>query len=232
MKRIRGILFDKDGTLFDFATTWETWAASFLMRLSGGDEALATSMGQAIDFDLGRRSFAPGSVVIAGTPQEVATVLQPFRPDMGNAALLNLLNEEAALAPQQPAVPLAPLLTGFRENGMALGVATNDAEAPARAHLDSADVTGFFDFLAGSDSGFGGKPAPGQLLAFAKSTGLAVQEILMVGDSLHDLLAAQNAGMPAVGVLTGFASKAQLEPHASAVLPDIGHLPAWLAPHI
>ena len=32
---VRGIVFDKDGTLFDFATTWEAWAAAFLMRAAG-----------------------------------------------------------------------------------------------------------------------------------------------------------------------------------------------------
>ena len=228
MNRYRGILFDKDGTLFDFATTWESWAASFLSRLSGGDVSGAVAMGQAIDFDLHSRTFAPGSIVIAGTPQQVAQALLPFRPDMDETALLALLNEEAALAPQKPAVPLAPLLTGLRDRGMALGVATNDAEAPARAHLEAADAAGFFDFVAGSDSGFGGKPAPGQLLAFAETAGLNPADVLMVGDSLHDLHAAQAAGMTAIGVLTGYATQAQLAPHAAAVLPDIGHLPGWL----
>ena len=43
--------------------------------------------------------------------------------------------EEAELAPQRPAAPLGPLLAGLRGQGLKLGVATNDAEAPARAHL-------------------------------------------------------------------------------------------------
>jgi phosphoglycolate phosphatase len=50
----------------------------------------------------------------------------------------------------------------------------------------------------------------------------------MVGDSTHDLIAGRAAGMGTVAVLTGMASTSDLAPFADLVLPDIGHLPAWL----
>ena len=58
--------------------------------------------------------------------------------------------------------------------------------------------------------------------------GLAPARVVMVGDSTHDLIAGRAAGMQTVGVLTGPASRADLGKLADAVLPDIGHLPAWL----
>ena len=124
---------------------------------------------------------------------------------------------------------MAPLLDGLRDSGYRLGVATNDAEAPARAHLNSAGITDRFDFIAGYDSGHGGKPAPGQLLAFAARIGQPPERCVMVGDSRHDLNAGRAAGFATVGVLTGFASEQDLSDLADVVLPDIGHLPAWLA---
>ena len=228
MSGIRGLCFDKDGTLFDFAATWEAWALAFLMRATQGDEVRAARVGAAIGFDLGARRFAPDSIVIAGTPGEVTEVLAPYFPELPPGPLLDILNEEAGRAPQVPAVPLPPLLTGLRARGLALGVATNDSEAPARAHLDAAGVTGYFDFIAGYDSGHGGKPAPGQLLAFALSAGLAPAQIAMVGDSTHDLRAAQAAGMRGIAVLTGAAEAATLAPFAEVVLRDIGEIPDWL----
>jgi len=81
----------------------------------------------------------------------------------------------------------------------------------------------------GADSGFGGKPAPGQLLQFLSVTGLAAQDCLMVGDSLHDLDAGRAAGMKTVGVLTGPATRDVLTPAADIVLPSIGELPEWIA---
>ncbi len=94
--------------------------------------------------------------------------------------------------------------------------------------LTGAGVIAHFDFIAGSDSGFGGKPAPGQLLAFAEALDLDPSRCAMVGDSPHDLDAGRAAGMACVAVLTGPGPADDLRPLADVVLPDIGHLRAWL----
>lgn len=226
--RIDGIVFDKDGTLFDFAATWEAWAKAFLDRVSDGAVDRATQLGQLVGFNYENQSFAPDSVVIAGTPEEAARALLPGLPGMELGTLIGILNEEAARAPQAEAVPLRPFLSTLRDAGLRLGVATNDAEVPALAHLNAAGVAGYFDFVAGFDSGHGGKPAPGQLLAFLEATGMAPEHAVMVGDSTHDLLAGRAAGMRTIGVLTGLANAADLEVLADVILPDIGHIPAWL----
>ncbi|MBT2130947.1 HAD family hydrolase [Aliiroseovarius lamellibrachiae] len=224
---VKAVLFDKDGTLFHFGATWESWASAVLARLTEGDSARAREIGAAIGFDTDAKVFSQDSIVIAGTPEEVVNVLITFI-DMSPDALERILNEEAANAPQAQAVDLKECLGGLKARGIALGVATNDAEMPARAHLSGAGVIDLFDFIAGYDSGFGGKPAPGQCLAFAKQMGVAPEEVVMVGDSLHDLHAGRAAGMRTVGVLTGLATEAELAPHADIVLPDIGYLPNWL----
>ncbi len=225
---VRGIVFDKDGTLFDFRTTWEAWAGAFLRCAAGGDEKRATRAGHAVGFDLVASRFARDSVVIAGTAKEIADALGTIFPEKSSQDLLDLINVEAAHAPQAEAVPLVPLLDNLRERGLQLGVATNDAEVPARAHLDAAGIAGRFDFVAGFDSGHGGKPSPGQLLGFCAAAELPPDEVIMVGDSLHDMLAGRAAGMRCIAVLTGMALAEDLAPYADAVLPDIGGLPAWL----
>ena len=85
-----------------------------------------------------------------------------------------------------------------------------------------------FAFVAGCDSGHGAKPDPDPLLAFCKTAGVAPGRTAMVGDSLHDLEAGAAAGMQRIGVLTGMALREELAPHADVVLPDIGHIPAWI----
>lgn len=228
LRNVKGLLFDKDGTLFDFAATWEPWAEAFLLRVCDGERELAARVGADIGFDLATRRFAPDSIAIAGTPQQVVDALAPHFPERLPSDLLELINAEAARAPQREAVPLRPFLQGLRDRGLRLGVATNDAEHPARAHLLAAGVVDMFDFIAGFDSGHGGKPLPGQLHAFATHVGLPASSIAMVGDSIHDLAAARVAGMGRIAVLTGPATAEDLAPHADLVLPDIGHLPGRL----
>lgn len=225
---IEAILFDKDGTLFDFRKSWGAWAASLLQQLTP-DEDEQQRLGRAIGYDPVSRNFAPDSVVIAATPSEIAAALSPHYRDMSADQLEIRMNLLASDAPMAPAVPLLPLLGQLRDLGLKLGVATNDTEDAALAHLTKAGIRACFDKVLGCDSGYGGKPHPGMLLAFANAVGVAPRRIAMVGDSKHDLDAARAAGMVAVAVLTGVAVQTELAPHADVVLPDISHLPEWLA---
>lgn len=224
---IDGIVFDKDGTLFDFRRTWEAWTQRVLVRLAPSPDHVEV-MGAAIGFDTLSQRFARDSVVIAGTPEEIVDALAPHLPEMSQPDILMTLNAEAAQAPLAEAAPLGSLMRDLKARGLRLGVATNDAEAPARAHLNAAGILDDFDFVAGCDSGHGAKPGTGQLMAFAQQLLLNPARCVMVGDSLHDLHAGQSAGFRTVGVLTGMAGADDLGPHATVVLPHIGHLPKWL----
>lgn len=224
---IDGIVFDKDGTLFDFRAAWTPWARQVVDELSTGP-GHARALGRALGFDPATGRFARDSLVIAATVGDSARALLPLLPGWTETALTDRLNALSMAVPLAEVVPLRAFLTGLRNRGLRLGLATNDAEAPARAHLAACGIEDRFDFVAGSDSGHGGKPGPGMLLAFLCATGLPPERAVMVGDSLHDLAAARAAGMRRVAVLTGIAGPAELAPHAEAVLGDIGALPAWI----
>ena len=228
MSRIKALMFDKDGTLFDFYATWGVWARTVLLELAAGDAAVASRLGAAIGYDFAAGQFASGSVVIAGTPREIAAQLVPMLGGITVDALVAEMNQKAATAPQAEAVPLLPFLQDLKTRDLKLGVATNDSEVPAKAHLAKSGVLEIFDFVAGSDSGFGGKPAAGQLLGFCQSVGVEAQNCAMVGDSLHDLHAGAAAGFYRIAVLTGVATHSDLAPYADVVLDSIGDIPAHL----
>lgn len=236
MEPVEAILFDKDGTLFDFQASWGAWARDLLWELAEGEAALADRLAQAISYSFdplqegarGTGRFAPQSPVIAGTVEEVADLLLPHLPWAEREALVARMNLAAATVPLAPAVQLRPLLEELRGRGLRIGLATNDAEAPARAHLRAAGVLDLFDFVAGYDSGHGAKPEAGQLLAFARAVGIRPARVVMVGDSRHDLHAGRAAGMQVMAVLSGPARAEDLAPEADVVLPDIGAIPGWL----
>ncbi len=224
----QAILFDKDGTLFDFAATWNTWSAQVIKDLSEGDAALAQRIAETARFDLSAGRFLPDSPIIAGTNREAAERLASAVPHRDVDDIEQHLMISAAKAPLAPAVPLQPFCDALLARDLFIGVMTNDTEYGARSHLESAGVLDRFHFVAGFDSGYGAKPAPDPLLAFCSAVSVAPERAIMVGDSTHDLIAGRAAGMATLGVLTGMAETAELSPYANAVLPDIGHIPAWL----
>ncbi|MCW1951165.1 MAG: HAD family hydrolase [Octadecabacter sp.] len=225
---IKGVVFDKDGTLFDFNATWGAWARDVFVAETKGDPARLGELADALGYDLDAGLFRAGSLVIASTVSEIAQAALPFVPETSPEALITRFNAAAIVAPQVETTPLVPFLTTLRDAGLKLGVATNDGEAPARAHLAAANTEALFDFIVGSDSGYGGKPAAGQLHGFCEATGLDARACAMVGDSTHDLRAGRTAGMAAVAVLTGVAGRAELAPLADVVLNSIAELPEWL----
>jgi phosphoglycolate phosphatase len=228
MNNIKGILFDKDGTLFDFQATWGVWTASFFSELAKGDAELAAKNALELGYDMKAQKFRKDSVIISHTADEVSVEIGKVFPGWKPQELLDYVNQTAAQVPQVQPVPLIALLTKFRSQGLKLGVATNDAEAPARAHLDRAGVTHLFDFIAGYDSGFGAKPEPGMQFGFCKAVGLEPSDVLMVGDSAHDLVSGRAAGMRTVGVLTGVTEAEDIQPYADVVMPDISGIAGYL----
>lgn len=225
---IKGLLFDKDGTLFDFEASWAPVMAELIAELAGSDAARHERLSEALGFDAAARRFRPSSAVIAGTSADVVALIAPHLPGMPRPALEGLLNARAGAARLCPVTPLSPFAARLREAGFAIGVATNDSEAAAHAHLASAGAAGAFPFVAGYDSGHGAKPGPGMVFAFARAAGLSPADVALVGDSLHDLAAARSAGARGIAVLTGVATAAELGPHADEVLASICDLPAWL----
>ena len=226
--RAKGLLFDKDGTLLDFQRTWGPWAAHVVDELANGDTDLAEEMALAWGLDYAKGRIFPDSIVIAGTVEQVAGAIVYHRPDMTLDQMIGFLDQTGALAQGVPVVPLNPFLDEMAELGLVVGIATNDSEGTARAQLRALDVEHRFDFIAGYDSGYGGKPAPDMCLAFADYMGIDPGDVVMVGDSSHDLEAGRAAGMQTAAVLTGVAEAVDLAPLADIVLGDISELADWL----
>jgi phosphoglycolate phosphatase len=213
-KVLHGLLFDKDGTLFDFAQSW--------------GQCMALILG-ALTEDEGKQNHLGNSLFIAGTVAETASVMARHLPNHTEKGIIALIRSFAVQSKMVPVVPLVPLMQVFRSLGLKLGVATNDNYDTARSHLSVSGLLPYLDFVAGADSGFGAKPETGMLLAFANEMALEPSHVAMVGDSHHDLLAGRSAGMMTVGILTGIATENELKDLADVVLPDISVLPEWLS---
>ena len=233
MADIRGLLFDKDGTLIDF---FATWGAAFravadeLARLAGAPE-LADRLLLAGGYDPTSGTLDPDSLLACGTNDEIAALWarEPLLARIPDLRKLVGDGFERFSSRPVPVTDLPALFTRLRGRGLSLGLATNDYTAFAHTTMAMLGIDHLVDFVAGADAGFGGKPGPGMLNGFCAATGLAPAQVAMVGDSIADLGMARtgSAGL-AIAVLTGVAPRASLAPHADHVLDSIAELEALL----
>jgi len=231
-KAIRGVLFDKDGTLLDFQRTWSPVSRRCAEQVARTPAEVPVLLASAGHDPLTDR-FRPGSPMVAGTAVDVAeayaAVLQDGRSVAALAQVIDRTFLEGAGGQACPVARLADTIESLRAGGRILGVATSDNTASAEAALQNLELRARFAFVCGYDAGFGGKPGPGMVLGFCDATGLDPSEVAVVGDSIHDLHMARAAGAGlCVGVLTGPATRADLEADADVVLESIAELPAFL----
>jgi len=224
---IKAILFDKDGTLIDFADTFFEAFALIIDRLGEGDEVRKYALASAVEFDLETNTCAASSIIIGGTSAIIAELWQPLLNRKSAAHLAKELDgyfDKYTMESVTIFKFTAPTLTKLASRGIILGVATNDSESNARSHLSLLDIGDMFSYVAGYDSGYGPKPEPGMVEAFARHANISTSEVAMVGDSINDLLAGKRAGAITVAVTSGLASSDELHPYADHVVGDISQL--------
>jgi phosphoglycolate phosphatase len=229
---LKAILFDKDGTLIDFDATWGPAAYEVMRTLAQGDAAKLDALMEVSHYVEAERRFEPSSPLIAGSsasygPLWAAALGRPPGSDLYDE--MDDLFRFWGLETLAPIGEPAAIASDLKARGLKLGIATNDAERSARAQATALGLDPYLDYVAGYDSGYGGKPHPGMVLAFAEACACRPDEVAVIGDSLHDLHAARAAGAAGFAVLTGptrAAARAELEPHADRVIDSIADLPA------
>jgi phosphoglycolate phosphatase len=228
---IKGVLFDKDGTLIDVTGTWVPAYRQVLAEIfADHDAAEIEAKFVAAGYDPATGAFKAGSVLAQGTTRDIIEVWWPGL-DAANVAekmkLLDIDYRDLGLKHLKPLMPLRPILEELRAMGFRLGVATNDTAAAL--HMGALDAAQLFDVILGADSVARPKPFGDMIHAFADAVGLKARDVAMVGDNPHDMETAHDAGAGlAIGVLSGNSAADHLAPLADHVIADIAELPALL----
>ncbi|SFV29729.1 HAD family hydrolase [Hyphomicrobium facile] len=226
MNQIKGLLFDKDGTILDFYKTWIPINRSTVLEAAGGDVELAAKLLRASGHDPDTDIVAPGAVLIGADVAELAVFFADFLKERAPANLVEIIAKNF----REGGAKHATLIDGATEeiarlgsSGYRLGLATNDTFDGLEASLGRFEnLLDMFEFRVGCDSGHGAKPEPGMGLAFAEMTGLHPSACAIIGDSTHDLEMGRRAGFGlCIGVLTGPSRRVDLEPHADIVIDSI-----------
>ncbi len=121
-------------------------------------------------------------------------------------------------------------LAALAEQGFRLACVTNKAEAFTLPLLEALGVLPRFELVVSGDTTAHKKPHPQPLLHAARHFGIAPAQGLMVGDSMHDVEAARNAGFQVVAVSYGYNHGEDIRAaEPDAVVDSLEQIPALLA---
>jgi phosphoglycolate phosphatase len=99
---------------------------------------------------------------------------------------------------------VAEALGAMRARGLKTACVTNKLLRFAEPLLARFQLREFLDTVIGGDSTMAKKPDPAPVLEACRCLGVAPQESVLIGDSVHDARAARAAGMAFVAVSYGY----------------------------
>jgi phosphoglycolate phosphatase len=242
------VIFDKDGTLIDFAGLWAHYVLNAVEALMASIEEMGESVTSGIHsgavradlyeimgYDPAADHFDSQSPVVTAPLPVLHTLAAGVLYRHGWGWLDADLQVQRTFGPVMSAplpremvratVPLPPLFHALVAAGVEIAVITSDDRGPTLATLEWLDVLDQVAFIACADDSYHFKPAPEAIWAACKATGVPLERTVMVGDSTTDMLMGQRAGVGLrVAVLTGAMESAVLAPLADLVLNSIGEI--------
>lgn len=157
------------------------------------------------------------------------------RDDVVDAAFNRFREILADLYEANPPSVLPGIEDALRElkaRGIKVALTTGFSQDVAQPLLKGLGWTNadFIDAVVCADDVALGRPAPYMIHRAMELTGVqSVGEVLAAGDTVNDLQAAMNAGVTAVGVLTGKLGRTDLEQHPHHhILESVADVPALL----
>lgn len=237
------VVFDKDGTLVDFDRLWagKLIAAIRAVTRAMADDSARQALEQALCATLGidpaaMRVIPESPLAVATLPKltlACAVVLhqqgQPWH------AAETLARERFQPVIEQPPQPedLAPigdlvqLMTALTEAGCRIAIFTSDDRRATEVSLPLLGIDGVVSDMVCGDDAVPGKPSGEGLLHLSRALGVDPSRMLMIGDSVTDMRAAEAAGVGwRIAVTSGTGEPAALASAADTVVPTIHALGA------
>ncbi|ERK11639.1 MAG: phosphoglycolate phosphatase [Pantoea sp.] len=192
---IRALAFDLDGTLVDSAPGLAQaidHALGDLQLPPPGVARASTWIGNGADVMMTRAlTWALGREPQENEQRDARTLFDKYYAETVEAG--------STLFPQVKAT-----LAKLAEKGLPLAIVTNKPTPFVAPLLASLGIADYFSLIIGGDDVVVKKPHPAAIFLVLGRFGVLPQQLLFVGDSRNDILAAQAAGVPNIGMTFGY----------------------------
>ncbi len=235
---IKGILFDKDGTLLDFHLLWSRSAPVVVDQLIHMNQWDETEVDR--DFILKAMGVEAERVIPEGALAYMT--YSEIGGEISRALSQKKIHKDSVLLGSQLSVlyetvisdkdysksvitDLPNLFHQLKGMGLKIGLATADTFHSAQKCFKALNVYESFDFIGSDDGILRPKPKADMFDSFAKKFGFLPEEIAVVGDTPNDMIFAHKCGGTGIGVLSGLSSLKDLEDKADYVISSVKTLP-------
>lgn len=207
INKIRGILFDKDGTLIDFPLYWHPIARDIffeLQQVANLPIEHISSLKMLTGFkDYG---FEIDSLFQKASRTQIVDIWGDYFKSVDiyveRDIIYSIFEKCSYREPEQSC-----LLTGVKEllgcaqnADIPMGIVTADTESSTKHSLENSGILSYFTFIACDNRDCPLKPNPQAAELFCKIYKISPAELLVVGDSKKDMEFAENAGAKFIGV--------------------------------
>ena len=226
------IIFDKDGTLIDFQSTWTPWIT-----------ALAQSLEADCNFDVSSRlydvmGYCHKTETLSDSSLLAYASMDVIKEKIKSMLLENGIEDDAvdslfrkcwkechenSTSRPLPTTDLPALFGNLRKAGVKVAVCTSDSRASTESALRKLHVRELVDAIVCSDDeNMPPKPSPYGVLKICSDLGIDLADTIVAGDTTTDMLMAKSASVGfIVGVLTGIGTKNELSKYADAILDNV-----------
>ncbi|HEY3591959.1 MAG TPA: phosphoglycolate phosphatase [Buttiauxella sp.] len=222
LTKIRGIAFDLDGTLVDTALglTQAMDQALYALELpTAGEDKVEKWIGNGADVLVQR------ALTWALKGEEPEADKCRIARKLFDTFYAQTAEEGSFLFPN-----VADTLAILAEKGLPMGLVTNKPTPFVLPMLERLGIAHYFKVIIGGDDVENKKPHPEALHKVMEQLNLSAEELLFVGDSRNDILAAQAAGCCSIGLTYGYNYGESIElskpdyvfDHFNELLPALG----------
>ncbi len=227
---IKGIVFDKDGTLLEFGPFWIPVARKAISRVlinhNCFNEDVLEQMLDSIGVNDGIRGLlCYGSY--AEMCEKINEIQAKYTPDdiLTYEEIADSFSESVKYGEIVPTCDnMSDFMSELKERDISIAVITTDNYEITKYTLQKLGIYEFIDKIYADDGTNPNKPNPYYMNCFMKDFSLDKSDICMVGDTLTDVRFAKNSGVKMIGVAKDDISKNILLSQTHTVVHDISNI--------